>query len=176
MDQATSKPSRTALGMPRWLAWIVLFLTDLATVAIVFIPAWLIMPFKAQTERGIELSYMLRRWSPIATAAACVIVLVLVVALWRVSRRWWRKAALILLLLIPVLPAWFARQNHFEWMFNPLPDPSYAKAAESDFVTRQDMVLAVTNKDESVAYPVRQLAYHHVVQDVVGGVPIVATY
>jgi len=27
-----------------------------------------------------------------------------------------------------------------------------------------------------VAYPVRLMAYHHVVPDVVGGVPIVATY
>jgi hypothetical protein len=27
-----------------------------------------------------------------------------------------------------------------------------------------------------VAYPVRQIAYHHLVEDSVGGVPIVATY
>jgi hypothetical protein len=153
-----------------------LFLTDLATVAMVFIPVWLIMPFKAQTERGIEVSYTLRRWSPLLTVAACVIVLVLVVALWRVSRRWWRKAALVVLLLIPALPTWFARQNHFEWMFNPLGAPSYATAGQSGFVTGEDMVLAVAKNSESVAYPVRQLAYHHVVQDVVGGVPIVATY
>jgi hypothetical protein len=29
---------------------------------------------------------------------------------------------------------------------------------------------------ESRAYPVRMMAYHHIVNDVVGGVPIVATY
>ena len=29
---------------------------------------------------------------------------------------------------------------------------------------------------EAVAYPVNQLAYHHVLEDVIGGVPIVATY
>jgi hypothetical protein len=27
-----------------------------------------------------------------------------------------------------------------------------------------------------VAYPVRLMAYHHLVQDVVGGTPLVATY
>jgi hypothetical protein len=38
------------------------------------------------------------------------------------------------------------------------------------------MVIAVTNNGESVAYPVRLMAYHHLTQDVVGGTPIVATY
>jgi hypothetical protein len=27
-----------------------------------------------------------------------------------------------------------------------------------------------------VAWPVRQMAYHHLVQDTVGGVPVVSTY
>ena len=39
-----------------------------------------------------------------------------------------------------------------------------------------DMVLAVENQGEAVAYPIRLMAYHHVVQDTVGGVPLVATY
>jgi len=30
--------------------------------------------------------------------------------------------------------------------------------------------------DEPVAYPIRIMAYHHLVQDTVGGTPIVATY
>ena len=81
------------------------------------------------------------------------------------------------LLLIPVFAAtWMARQNHFEWMFNPLPNPAYAKVSEANFVADTDMVMAVETNGESVAYPVRQMAYHHVVQDVVGGKPITATY
>ena len=36
--------------------------------------------------------------------------------------------------------------------------------------------VAVERNGEAAAYPVRQLAYHHIVQDVVGGVPIVVTY
>ena len=71
---------------------------------------------------------------------------------------------------------WFARQNHFEWMFNPLPHSSYAKVTDASFVSDSDMVLAVTINGESAAYPVRLMAYHHVVQDQVGGTPIVATY
>ena len=83
----------------------------------------------------------------------------------------------LVLVLLPLLPAtWFARQNHFEWMFNPLPNAAYAKAADASFVGDSDMVLAVSIAGESAAYPVRLMAYHHVVQDVVGGTPIVATY
>jgi uncharacterized protein DUF3179 len=29
---------------------------------------------------------------------------------------------------------------------------------------------------DAVAWPVRQMAYHHIVQDEVGGVPVVSTY
>ena len=38
------------------------------------------------------------------------------------------------------------------------------------------MVLAVDTGADAVAYPVRQLAYHHLVADAVGGTPVVATY
>jgi hypothetical protein len=81
------------------------------------------------------------------------------------------------ILLLPVLGAtWLARQNHFEWMFNPLPNPAYAKSADAAFVNDDDRVMAVMIGEEAVAYPVRIMAYHHVVGDTVGGTPIVATY
>jgi MFS family permease len=153
-----------------------LLITIVLGLTIVVIPVWLIMPFKPETARGLVLSYELRRWSPIATVVGLIAALVLVAWLWRGSRRWWRKAALVVLIL-PLLPAaWFARQNHFEWMFNPLRRAAYAKPSDVTFVTDTDMVMAVENNGEEVAYPVRLMAYHHVVQDVVGGTPIVATY
>ena len=46
----------------------------LLAFAIVFIPVWIIQPFKPQTSRGVELSYMLRRWSPWITILALVTV------------------------------------------------------------------------------------------------------
>jgi len=81
------------------------------------------------------------------------------------------------MLLLPVsAAAWFARQNHFEWMFNPLANSAYAKANDASFVGEGDMVLAVEHNGDAVAYPVRLMAYHHVLGDTVGGTPIVATY
>ena len=61
-------------------------------------------------------------------------------------------------------------------MFKPLADAAYAQADEAGFVDDTDMVIAVEHNGEAVAYPVRLMAYHHLVQDVVGGTPIVATY
>jgi hypothetical protein len=160
----------------RPVAWLLLLLTVAAALAVVFVPAWLIQPFRAQTPRAVEVSYFLRSWSPVVTLAAAGVVLALVVWLWRGKRSWWRRT-LLALSLLPVLAAtWLARQNHFEWMFNPLPNPAYARAGEAGFVGDGDMVMAIEIDGEAVAYPVRQMAYHHVVHDTVGGVPVAATY
>jgi hypothetical protein len=81
------------------------------------------------------------------------------------------------IVLVPLLAStWFARQNHFEWMFNPLANAAYAKTTEAGFVDDAGIVMAVESNGEAVAYPVRLMAYHHLVEDTVGGTPIVATY
>ncbi len=157
-------------------AWAALLIITLAGLAVVFVPVWLIQPFRPQSQRGLEISYALRRWSPLLTIIATALALALVVWLWRGSRRWWSKA-LPVVVIMPLLAAtWFARQNHFEWMFKPLPDAAYARAGEAAFVAETDMVMAVEHNGEAVAYPIRLMAYHHLVQDTVGGVAIVATY
>ena len=160
----------------RRTAWAALLIIILTGLMMVLIPVWLVQPFRPQTERGLELSFLMRRWSPFVTLVASAIALALLLWLWRGTRRWWRKAILIAA-VVPLLAAtWFARQNHFEWMFNPLPAAAYVKADEAGFVADTDMMMAVEMNGDAVAYPVRQMAYHHVVQDTVGGTPIVATY
>jgi len=157
-------------------AWVILIVIAVMAVAMVALPVWLIQPFRPQSQRGVEVSYALRRWSPMLTIISLALGVALLLWLWRVSRSWWRKALLVVF-LVPLLAAtWFARQNHFEWMFNPLANPSYAKATTPKFVSDGDIVMAVENKGEAAAYPIRVMAYHHLVQDVVGGTPIVATY
>ena len=162
--------------LSRRSSWLILLAITLVAFAMVFIPVWLIQPFKPQTTRGVELSYMLRRFSPWITLVALVFGFLLLVKLWMGSQRWWKKA-LLLIILIPLLAStWFARQNHFEWMFNPLANAAYAKIHDAGFVGADDIVLTVEINGEAAAYPVRLMAYHHLVEDVVGGTPIVATY
>jgi len=159
----------------RWV-WPVLFGLLVLSIAFVAIPVFLIQPFRPQTQRALEISYVLRSWSPLATAFILLAAFALVIWKWGQARRWWSKSLLVVLLLPSIGPAWFARQNHFEWMFNPLKNSAYVKATDAGFVRDSDMVLAVKINNEAVAYPVRLMAYHHVVGDVVGGTPICATY
>ncbi len=159
----------------RWKLWLSLLLIVVATVTMVAIPVFVIIPFKAQTPAGVEWSYWLRRVSPVATVIATILFLALCVKLWR-GARWWSRLVLPVLLAPLLAVTWFARQNHFEWMFNPLPNAGYARVSEAGFVADTDMVMAIDLNGEAVAYPVRQMAYHHVINDVVGGKPITATY
>jgi len=161
--------------MSRKLAWLLFFLLVVVVLVVVLTPVFLIMPFKAQTSRTMEISYLMRRWSPWLTVLASLLVLAIAVRLW-MGGRWFGRIALVILLLPALAATWLARQNHFEWMFNPLPNPAYAKAADASFVNDDDRLLAVTINGESVAYPIRLMGYHHVVEDTVGGTPIVATY
>ena len=159
----------------RWQLWLLFGFVVALALAIVAIPVFVIMPFKAQTPAGVAWSFWLRRLSPIVTVVTTIIALGLCWRLWR-GARWWSRLAMPLLLVLIFAAAWMARQNHFEWMFNPLPNPAYAKVSEASFVADNEMVMAVEINGEAVAYPVRQMAYHHVVQDVVGGKPLTATY
>jgi len=160
----------------RRLAWLALLLIILIGLAMVLAPVWIIQPFSPQTERGLRLSFVLRRWSPIVTLVGFTIVLVLTTWLWRTSVRWWRKTAMVIIVVVSLASAWFARQNHFEWMFNPLANAAYVKAGDDAFVGDTDMVMAIERNGEAVAYPIRLMAYHHLVSDTVGGTPVVATY
>ena len=55
-----------------------------------------------------------------------------------------KVTALCMCVIAPLLGVtWFARQNHFEWMFNPLPNAAYANVA--------DAVSALTNLGYSSA-------------------------
>jgi hypothetical protein len=145
-------------------------------LGIVIVPALIIQPFRAQTPTGMQVGYLLRAWSPIATVIIAAAALAVVVFTWRGTTRWWSKTLLLVLFTLTLPPVWFARQNHFEWMFHPLPGPNFAKVADTTFVEDSDKVIAVEMNGEAAAYPVRQIAYHHIVQDEVGGVPIAATY
>lgn len=157
-------------------AWLVLLGIVFLAAATVLVPVWLIQPFAPQTAKNVEISFLLKSWSPLLTGFLSLAAIGSAVYLWTHSKRWFGKAFLFVPLLLVFAFAWFARQNHFEWMFNPLAEAKYARVAETDFLADDEMVLAVNIGGEAVAYPVRLMAYHHVVADVVGGKPITATY
>ena len=148
----------------------------LLSAAVVLVPVLLLKPFSAQTARSVAIAYHFREAAPLVSLAGAGLVLLGTLAAWPRRGRW-ARLALVGSLVVAGGAFWFARQNHFEWMFGPLKNPAYASAAEaSAFVDPADMVIAVELRGDAVAYPVRQMAYHHVLNDQVGGVPIVSTY
>jgi hypothetical protein len=155
----------------------VLFLLVLSAVAMVALPIWLIRPFAPQTPSGIAVAYGLRRWAPAVTVLFLAVGLGLAVMLWR-GARWWSRALAVLGLVVLGAAAWRAPKNElmFEGMFAPMAKTASAPAAEARWVEDKDPVLALSLNGDDAAYPVRQVAYHHIVHDVVGGVPVAVTY
>jgi hypothetical protein len=68
-----------------------------------------------------------------------------------------------------------ARLNYFEWMFHPVDVAVFESEAQSK-LDKSEMILAVSLGSDARAYPILQMAYHHVLNDVVNGVPIAVTY
>src|SRR6202008_2477854 len=91
----------------RKLVWLMLFLLVVGVLVVVLTPVFLIMPFKAQTPRTMEISYLMRRWSPLVTVLGSLVILTLTIGLW-LGGRWWSRAVM-LLLIVPALGAtWLA--------------------------------------------------------------------
>lgn len=116
----------------------------------------------------------LRYRAPIGTTLAALLCLALACLLWQ-RVRWMGKTVLVVSLIPVLFSAVMARLNYFEWMFHPVPSPQFEAASQSK-LDASEMVLAVRLNGDDRAYPISQMAYHHLVNDVVGGVPLVATY
>lgn len=161
--------------MKLWIWWCLLGVAVAAAFIVIGVPVLVIQPFRSQSEADLALGYGLRQAAPMVTLGALAVA---ALASWQLARvsRGWRRGLSMVGLGLTVGAGWFARQNHFEWMFAPLPDASYVRAAQAGFVGPDDMVLGIVINDDAVAYPVNQLAYHHVINDEVGGIPIAATY
>jgi hypothetical protein len=145
------------------------------TVAVVGVPVVLIRPFSPQTAAAVAWAYDLRRLAPLVSVAGLSILLVLVVISWN-RTRWPGRAALVTMTLLLSGVAWFARQNHFEWMFRPVHDARFVPVEQASDVTPGELVIAAAVGDDALAFPVRRIGYHHVVNTTAGGQPIVATY
>jgi hypothetical protein len=156
---------------PLWLAWLA---SALVAIGLFFIPAYIIQPFKHQTPIGLTIAMALRQRAPWGTLAAAVFCLLLALVLWQAANLW-RKIVLALVMVLVVFSTVMARLNYFEWMFHPVPSAQFETAAESK-LDKGEMIMAVRFGADARAYPINEMAYHHVLNDVVEGVPIVVTY
>lgn len=61
-------------------------------------------------------------------------------------------------------------------LFLPATDPRVVPAAKAPHLLDEDEVFGVVVGGQARAYPVYMIAYHHVVNDVIRGIPVAVTY
>ncbi len=157
----------------RWI-WIVFSVCALVAFGLFFIPVFIIRPFRYQAPRSLLIAMALRQRAPLGTAIAGFVCLFCALLLWRTGGRW-RKALLVLAMCVVTFSAVMARLNHFEWMFHPIPAAQFVPQSQSK-LDPKEMIMAVRFGGNARAYPISQMAYHHILNDVVDGMPIAVTY
>jgi hypothetical protein len=158
----------------RSLSWAIFLVSALTATSFLFIPAFIIRPFRHQDPSALNLAMNLRQHAPWTTLAAALVCLLFALILWR-SAGWMRKTVLAIVMVLVAFSAVMSRLNYFEWMFHPVDGPQFQAEADSQ-LDKGEMVLALRFGGDARAYPIPQMAYHHILNDVVDGVPIAVTY
>ena len=78
-------------------------------------------------------------------------------------------------MVLVTFSAVMARMNYFEWMFHPVKDVQFVAESQSK-LDAGEMIMSIHFDGDARAYPISEMAYHHIVNDVVGGVPVTVTY
>jgi len=151
-----------------------LLLASLAALAFAAYPIYVIRPFREQKPAALEQAlWVLLYDKPILVVLFCLIVIP-VFLLWRRSG-WVARVVLVPTGIIALLAAVSGWINPEEVMFHPFGAPSYLSAQQAN-LDPNDMVLVVTLGAESRAYPIREMGYHHVINDRLHQLPFVVTY
>ena len=137
-------------------------------------PLYVIRPFRHQGARELAAALVIARWAPWVTLLCAAAAVFHLSRLWRQSSRL-PRAGLLAATAFAILAAVFARVNIYERMFHPNLSPHFVASAQAG-IDDVDMVMSVRINGEARAYPIREMGYHHVVNDIAGGTPIVATY
>ena len=146
----------------------------MVAIGLFFVLAFIIRPFTHQTPTGLALAMALRQRAPWGTLATALVCLILALVLWGVAN-WWRKIVIALVMVLVGFSAVMSRLNYFEWMFHPVPSAQFESESASK-LDKGEMILAVRFGSDARAYPIREMAYHHVLNDVVASVPVAVTY
>ena len=158
----------------RLSVWLIFCLSAVVALGFFFIPALIIRPFARQSVSGLSLAMALRQNAPLATLIAALVCVALALLLWQ-SDNLRRKIVLTSIVVLVLFSAVMSRLNYFEWMFHPVDSPQFEAEAASK-LSGKEMILAVQYGPDARAYPIREMAYHHILNDVVQGVPIAVTY
>ena len=158
------------------VACLVLVIASLiASFACLAYPLFVIRPFRHQGPRELAMALEIIQIRPLVEGVCFVLALVGLAWYWQMERR---RRQRILATVGTLSVCAFAVLSHvdiYELMFHPDAHPVFAAVPQAK-VDPDDKVLAVKVGGSARAYPIRTIAYHHIINDTVGGVPIIATY
>jgi hypothetical protein len=160
--------------MKRWWPALILLVCAGLGVWLRVYPLAIIQPFKHQNPQDLQRALFVFRIAPITALIVALIAAATLVLNWR-SLRIGSRIVCSLLFLLTCGAAVLVRVNVFEQMFHPAGTPQFL-AIQKAKLDGRDMLVTVALNGDAHAYPIREMGYHHVVNDYVGGVPIVATY
>jgi hypothetical protein len=171
-----AREARTNRGLHSFVPGSCLLLAALAALALALYPIYVIRPFREQTPAALERALWVQLHDKVILFVLFLLITVCALFVWR--RAGWVARLLVLapamgMALIATGAAWF---NPYEQlMFHPFGEARYVTIQQAG-IDPKDMVIAVTLGGESRAYPIREMGYHHVVNDRLHQLPIIVTY
>jgi len=163
-----------SLRKRRISAAVLLACLALSLICVVY-PAYVIRPFRSQGARELAMALAVMQWRSAATLVSAAAALAAVLLYWRAQPRRWRRAFATAGAAFVCVLAALARVNIYELMFHPDDRPAFAGASRTK-LDKDEKVIAVKIGAAARAYPIRNISYHHVINDVLDKVAIVATY
>jgi hypothetical protein len=159
---------------PRYLPFI-MFTLAIVSLACFIIPMYVIWPFRHQGPDELRVALFVKQIGPWLSASCILLALTTVIAGWRRMHGSISRSAAIFSLLLAIGGGYLARVNVYELMFHPVGPPQFQSIKDAH-LDKDDMVIAVRVNGVSRAYPIREMGYHHIVNDTLAGEPIVSTY
>jgi Protein of unknown function (DUF3179) len=148
-----------------WLGFLGLFLFEIANV-------YFIMPMPgSQRMNSINIAYFLYKWRWVFRG---IFLLMIIVGLFKSN--WKRKWVPVLPLLLLAAVGYMANFKMAADALFKQPKQKLLTSADNNKVDLNRLVLGVSINNESKAYPIQYLGYHHHIQDTVGGKAILVTY
>jgi hypothetical protein len=147
-----------------------LILTVCLTIALLFLayPIYVIRPFRHQGPTELQVALLVMRFRGIVELAAAGVAVTIAMGAWR-------RVGVVALAAMSILFAGLSRVNIYEKMFHPIMKINFGAAADSK-LDGDEKVIAIATGESARAYPIRSISYHHIVNDVLDGVPVAATY
>lgn len=147
----------------------------LASLVCVVYPIYVIRPFRAQGARELLNALFVLRFRGAVTVISALLAIVALAGYWRAQPGRWRRALATLGAAFICGLAALARVNVYELMFHPDAQPAFAAASRMK-LDKDEKVIAVKIGGAARAYPIRNISYHHVINDELEKAAIVATY